>query len=411
MAAPNFAPSFATSFVRNHISRIFSLYLKKDSTPFKKDLFHFKENFINFLTMTKHDNSTPIAESSARIKALQAAMRQIEKDFGQGSVMFLGQQPTEPIEVIPTGSMALNSALGIGGYPRGRIVEIYGGEASGKTTLALHAIAEVQRMGGTALFVDAEHAFDPRYAAQLGIDVKALLVAQPDCGEDALDITDTLIRSSAIDLVVVDSVAALTPKAELEGEMGDNKLGLQARLMSQALRKITASLAKTRTTCIFINQLREKINVTFGNPEVTTGGHALKFYASLRLDVRRFSNIKKDGRDIGAMTRVKVVKNKMAPPFRSCEFELIFGHGISHLGELLQLGLALKVIYKTGAWYSLGDRHIAMGREAFLQALADNSDLRHDIEARIVEQLSKSDTIEEFDWAFLDKPRNISSPF
>ena len=289
--------------------------------------------------MTKHDHSTPIGESSARIKALQAAMRQIEKDFGQGSVMFLGQQPTEPIEVIPTGSMALNAALGIGGYPRGRIVEIYGGEASGKTTLALHAIAEVQRTGGTALFVDAEHAFDPHYAARLGVDVKALLVAQPDSGEDALEIADTLIRSAAIDLVVVDSVAALTPKAELEGEMGDNKLGLQARLMSQALRKITASLAKTRTTCLFINQLREKINVPFGNPEVTTGGNALKFYASLRLDVRRFSNIKKDGCDIGAMTRVKVVKNKMAPPFRSCEFELIFGRGISHLGELLQLGL------------------------------------------------------------------------
>ena len=236
--------------------------------------------------MTKQETPTSIAETCPRIKALQAAMRKIEKDFGRGSVMFLGQQPTEPIEVIPTGSMALNAALGIGGYPRGRIIEIYGGEASGKTTLALHAIAEAQRMGGTALFVDAEHAFDPRYAAQLGIDVKALLVAQPDCGEDALDITDTLIRSSAIDLVVVDSVAALTPKAELEGEMGDNKLGLQARLMSQALRKITASLAKTRTTCIFINQLREKINVPFGNPEVTTGGHALKFYASLRLDVR-----------------------------------------------------------------------------------------------------------------------------
>lgn len=361
--------------------------------------------------MTKQETPTSIAETCPRIKALQAAMRQIEKDFGRGSVMFLGQQPTEPIEVIPTGSMALNAALGIGGYPRGRIVEIYGGEASGKTTLALHAIAEVQRMGGTALFVDAEHAFDPRYAAQLGIDVKALLMAQPDCGEDALDITDTLIRSSTIDLVVVDSVAALTPKAELEGEMGDNKLGLQARLMSQALRKITASLAKTRTTCIFINQLREKINVPFGNPEVTTGGHALKFYASLRLDVRRFSNIKKDGRDIGAMTRVKVVKNKMAPPFRSCEFELIFGRGISHLDELLHLGLTLKVIYKTGAWYSLGDRHIAMGREAFLQTLADNSDLRHDIEARIIEQLAQSDTAEEFDWAFLDKPCNNSSPF
>ena len=361
--------------------------------------------------MTKHDHSTPIAESSVRIKALQAAMRQIEKDFGRGSVMFLGQQPTEAIEVIPTGSMALNAVLGIGGYPRGRIVEIYGGEASGKTTLALHAIAEVQRTGGTALFVDAEHAFDPHYAARLGVDVKALLVAQPDSGEDALEIADTLIRSAAIDLVVVDSVAALTPKAELEGEMGDNKLGLQARLMSQALRKITASLAKTRTTCIFINQLREKINVTFGNPEVTTGGNALKFYASLRLDVRRFSNIKKDGCDIGAMTRVKVVKNKMAPPFRSCEFELIFGRGISHLGELLQLGLSLKVLHKAGAWYSLGDRHIAMGREAFLQTLAENHELRNDIEARITEQLAQPDTVEEFDWAFLDQPSNNSSPF
>lgn len=361
--------------------------------------------------MTKHDHSTPIEESSARIKALQAAMRQIEKDFGQGSVMFLGQQPTEPIEVIPTGSMALNAALGIGGYPRGRIVEIYGGEASGKTTLALHAIAEVQRTGGTALFVDAEHAFDPHYAARLGVDVKALLVAQPDSGEEALEIADTLIRSTAIDLVVVDSVAALTPKAELEGEMGDNKLGLQARLMSQALRKITASLAKTRTTCLFINQLREKINVPFGNPEVTTGGNALKFYASLRLDVRRFSNIKKDGCDIGAMTRVKVVKNKMAPPFRSCEFELIFGRGISHLGELLQLGLVLKVLHKTGAWYSLGDRHIAMGREAFLQTLAENHELRNDIEARVTEQLAQPDTVEEFDWDFLDKAHHNSSPF
>ena len=361
--------------------------------------------------MTKHDHSIPIAEGSVRIKALQAAMRQIEKDFGRGSVMFLGQQPTEPIEVIPTGSMALNAALGIGGYPRGRIVEIYGSEASGKTTLALHAIAEVQRTGGTALFVDAEHAFDPHYAARLGVDIKALLVAQPDSGEDALEIADILIRSAAIDLVVVDSVAALTPKAELEGEMGDNKLGLQARLMSQALRKITASLAKTRTTCIFINQIREKINVPFGNPEVTTGGNALKFYASLRLDVRRFSNIKKDDYDIGAMTRVKVVKNKMAPPFRSCDFELIFGRGISHLAELLQLGLTLKVLHKTGAWYSLGDRHIAMGREAFLQTLAENHELRNDIEARITEQLAQPDTVEEFDWAFLDQPSNNSSPF
>ena len=352
--------------------------------------------------MTKHDHSTPIGESSARIKALQAAMRQIEKDFGQGSVMFLGQQPTEPIEVIPTGSMALNAALGIGGYPRGRIVEIYGGEASGKTTLALHAIAEVQRTGGTALFVDAEHAFDPHYAARLGVDVKALLVAQPDSGEDALEIADTLIRSAAIDLVVVDSVAALTPKAELEGEMGDNKLGLQARLMSQALRKITASLAKTRTTCLFINQLREKINVPFGNPEVTTGGNALKFYASVRLDVRRFGNIKKDNRDIGAVTRVKVVKNKMAPPFRSCDFEIIFGRGISRSGELLQLGLALKVLTKTGAWYSYGKQHIAMGREAFFQALAQNAELRNELEQRIAEQLAQADTVEgddEMVWA------------
>lgn len=359
--------------------------------------------------MTKPDISTPIATSDNRIKALQAAMRQIEKDFGSGAVMYLGQQPTTPVEVISTGSLALNAALGIGGYPRGRIVEIYGGEASGKTTLALHAIAEVQRGGGTALFIDAEHAFDPRYAAQLGIDVKSLLVAQPDCGEEALEIADTLIRSSALDLVVVDSVAALTPKSELEGEMGDNKLGLQARLMSQALRKITASLSKTRTTCIFINQLREKINQPFGNPEVTTGGNALKFYASLRLDVRRFSFIKKDNQSIGAVTRVKVVKNKMAPPFRSCDFELIFGRGISRFGELLNLGLSLGVLTKTGAWFSLGDRHIALGRDAFFQALTEDADLRHDIEARIVTQLAQSAAADEFDWSCIDQPGQVSS--
>ena len=357
--------------------------------------------------MTQQNTTASFPTNGERSKALLDAMRQIEKNFGRGAVMFLGQQTTEPIEVIGTGSMALNAALGIGGYPRGRIVEIYGGEASGKTTLALHAIAEVQRAGGTALFVDAEHAFDPHYAARLGIDVKALLVAQPDCGEDALDIADTLIRSAAIDLVVVDSVAALTPKAELEGEMGDNKLGLQARLMSQALRKITASLAKTRTTCLFINQLREKINVPFGNPEVTTGGNALKFYASVRLDVRRFGNIKKDNRDIGAVTRVKVVKNKMAPPFRSCDFEIIFGRGISRSGELLQLGLALKVLTKTGAWYSYGKQHIAMGREAFFQALAQNAELRNELEQRIAEQLAQTDTMEGDDETVWAQPSKV----
>lgn len=359
--------------------------------------------------MTQQKPTASLPTNGERNKALLAAMRQIEKNFGHGAVMFLGQSTTEPIEVIGTGSMALNAALGIGGYPRGRIVEIYGGEASGKTTLALHAIAEVQRAGGTALFVDAEHAFDPHYAARLGIDVKALLVAQPDCGEDALDIADTLIRSAAIDLVVVDSVAALTPKAELTGEMGDNKLGLQARLMSQALRKITASLAKTRTTCLFINQLREKINVSFGNPEVTTGGNALKFYASVRLDVRRFGNIKKDNRDIGAVTRVKVVKNKMAPPFRSCDFEIIFGRGISRSGELLQLGLALKVLTKTGAWYSYGKQHIAMGREAFFQALAQNAELRNELELRIAEQLAQPAAEEDYNWERLEQPCKIAA--
>ena len=358
--------------------------------------------------MAKETESNP---QNDKLKALQAAMSKIEKDFGKGAIMRMGDKQIEDVEVISTGSIALNVALGIGGYPRGRIIEIYGPESSGKTTLALHAIAEVQKKGGIAAFIDAEHAFDSTYAAKLGVDVDNLWVSQPDNGEQALQIVDELTRSSAVDILVIDSVAALTPKKEIEGDMGENVVGLQARLMSQALRKLTSTVSKTNTCCIFLNQLREKINVPFGNPEVTTGGNALKFYASLRLDVRRFSNIKKDGCDIGAMTRVKVVKNKMAPPFRSCEFELIFGRGISHLGELLQLGLALKVLHKTGAWYSLDDRHIAMGREAFLQTLAENHELRNDIEARVIEQLAQPDTVEEFDWDFLDKAHHNSSPF
>lgn len=334
--------------------------------------------------MTQQKPTATLPTNGERNKALQDAMRQIEKHFGHGAVMFLGQQTTEPIDVISTGSMALNAALGIGGYPRGRIVEIYGGEASGKTTLALHAIAEVQRTGGTALFVDAEHAFDPHYAARLGVDVKALLVAQPDCGEDALDIADTLIRSAAIDLVVVDSVAALTPKAELEGEMGDNKLGLQARLMSQALRKITATISKTNTTCIFINQLREKIGVMFGNPETTTGGNALKFYASVRLDIRRASVIKDGETPIGAITRVKVVKNKVAPPFQRCEFEMAFGKGISRLGEIADLGVEYGIIKKSGSWYSYGETRLGQGREGLKRVLTDNPELCDEISEQLV---------------------------
>ena len=325
--------------------------------------------------------------NNEKLKALQAAMAKIEKDFGKGSIMKLGDEHVENVEVIPTGSIALNAALGVGGYPKGRIIEIYGPESSGKTTLALHAIAEAQKDGGVAAFIDAEHAFDRFYAAKLGVDVNNLLISQPDNGEQALEIADQLIRSSAIDIIVVDSVAALTPKAEIEGDMGDNKVGLQARLMSQALRKLTSTINKTNTTCIFINQLREKIGIVFGNPETTTGGNALKFYASVRLDIRKVTTIKDGDTPIGNLVRVKVVKNKVAPPFRKAEFEITFGEGISHVGEIVDLGVELNLIKKSGSWYSYGDARLGQGRDAVKKMLADNPELCDELEAQIAQSL------------------------
>ena len=322
-----------------------------------------------------------------RLKALQAAMAKIEKDFGKGSIMKLGDEQIDNVEVIPTGSLALNAALGVGGYPKGRIIEIYGPESSGKTTLAIHAIAECQRTGGIAAFIDAEHAFDRFYAAKLGVDVDNLIISQPDNGEQALEIADQLIRSSAIDILVVDSVAALTPKAEIEGDMGDNKVGLQARLMSQALRKLTASISKTNTTCIFINQLREKIGMMFGNPETTTGGNALKFYASVRLDIRRVTTIKDGDTPIGNQVRVKVVKNKVAPPFRKAEFEITFGEGISHAGEIVDLGVDYGIIKKSGSWFSYGETRLGQGRDAVKRLIKDNVELAEEIENKIAEAL------------------------
>ena len=322
-----------------------------------------------------------------KLKALQAAMDKIEKSFGKGSIMKMGDENIEEIEVIPTGSIGLNSALGVGGYPRGRIIEIYGPESSGKTTLAIHAIAEAQKAGGIAAFIDAEHAFDRFYAAKLGVDVDNLLISQPDNGEQALEIAEQLIRSSAIDIIVVDSVAALTPKAEIEGDMGDNKVGLQARLMSQALRKLTAAVSKTRTCCIFINQLREKIGVMFGNPETTTGGNALKFYASVRLDIRPSQTIKNGDEVLGKQTKVKVVKNKVAPPFRRAEFDIMFGEGISLSGEILDLGVSLNIIKKSGSWFSYNDTKLAQGRDAAKQVIADNPELAEELEALISEAL------------------------
>lgn len=327
--------------------------------------------------------------NSERLKALQAAMAKIEKDFGKGSIMKLGDEKIENVEVIPTGSIGLNAALGVGGYPKGRIIEIYGPESSGKTTLAIHAIAEAQKQSGIAAFIDAEHAFDRFYAQKLGVNVDELLISQPDNGEQALEIADQLIRSSAIDIIVIDSVAALTPKAEIEGDMGDNRVGLQARLMSQALRKLTSTISKTNTTCIFINQLREKIGVMFGNPETTTGGNALKFYASVRLDIRRVTTIKDGDQPIGNQVRVKVVKNKVAPPFRKAEFEITFGEGISHIGELVDLSTELDIVKKSGSWFSYNDTKIGQGRDAVKRMLQDNPELCDELEAKIMEKLKE----------------------
>lgn len=332
------------------------------------------------------DAATPNAE---KLKALQAAMAKIEKDFGRGSVMRMGDEQVEDVEVIPTGSLALDAALGVGGYPKGRIIEIYGPESSGKTTLAIHAIAQAQKEGGIAAFIDAEHAFDRFYAKKLGVDVDELLIAQPDNGEQALEIADQLIRSSAIDIIVIDSVAALTPKAEIEGDMGDNKVGLQARLMSQALRKLTSTISKTNTTCIFINQLREKIGVMFGNPETTTGGNALKFYASVRLDIRRVTTLKDGDTPIGNQVRVKIVKNKVAPPFRKAEFEITFGEGISHVGEIVDLGVELGIIKKSGSWFSYGETRLGQGRDAVKRVIKDNPELTAELEEKITAALKE----------------------
>ena len=336
--------------------------------------------------MAKKEELENVA-ASERLKALQAAMDKIEKSFGKGSIMKLGDDNVEEIDVIPTGSIALNNALGVGGYPRGRIIEIYGPESSGKTTLAIHAIAEAQKNGGIAAIIDAEHAFDRFYAQKLGVDIDNLLISQPDCGEQALEIAEQLIRSSAIDIIVIDSVAALTPKAEIEGEMGDNKVGLQARLMSQALRKLTSAISKTNTTCIFINQLREKIGVMFGNPETTTGGNALKFYASVRLDIRPGTAIKDGENILGKQTKVKVVKNKVAPPFRRAEFDVMFGEGISRAGEIIDLGVEYEIIKKSGSWYSYNDTKIGQGRDAAKQVIQDNPELAEELEAILMEAI------------------------
>ncbi len=321
--------------------------------------------------------------NSEKLKALKLTIDKIDKDFGKGSVMMMNEKSTEPMEVISTGSIGLDVALGIGGLPRGRVIEIYGPESSGKTTIATHVIAEAQKKGGMCAFIDAEHAFDSNYAKKLGVDVDNLLISQPDYGEQALEIADRLILSGALDVVVIDSVAALVPKGELEGEMGDSKMGLHARLMSQALRKLTATISKTNTICIFINQLREKIGVMFGNPETTTGGNALKFYASVRLDIRRMAQIKDGEEAIGNHVKVKVVKNKVAPPFRSAEFDIIFGEGISKMGEIIDMGVELGVVQKSGSWFSYGADKLGQGRDAVRQLLHDNPELATEIEAKI----------------------------
>jgi recombination protein RecA len=324
-----------------------------------------------------------------KLKALEVTLGKIEKDFGKGTIMKLGDHAIENIQVISTGSIGLDAALGIGGFPRGRVIEIYGPEASGKTTLAIHAIAEAQKNGGIAAIIDAEHTFDRNYAEKLGVDVENLLISQPDNGEQALEITDNLIRSGALDIVVIDSVAALTPKAEIEGEMGDSKMGLQARLMSQALRKLTANISKTNTSCVFINQLRDKIGVMFGNPETTTGGNALKFYASVRVDIRKTNQLKEGEEIIGSRTRVKIVKNKLAPPFRKADFDILYGEGISQLGEIVDLGVDFEIIKKSGSWFSYGDTKLGQGRDAVKQIIKDNPELYDELKAKISEALKK----------------------
>ena len=335
----------------------------------------------------KEESKEQLTPQQQKLQALQAAMSKIEKDFGKGSIMKMGDENIENVEVIPTGSIALNDALGVGGYPKGRIIEIYGPESSGKTTLAIHAIAEAQKAGGIAAFIDAEHAFDRFYAQKLGVDVDNLYISQPDNGEQALEIADQLIRSAAIDILVVDSVAALTPKKEIEGDMGDSAVGLHARLMSQALRKLTATISKTNTTCIFINQLREKIGIMFGSPETSTGGNALKFYASVRLDIRKVTSIKDGDNIIGNLVRVRVVKNKVAPPFRKAEFEITFGEGISKIGEILDLGVENGIIAKSGSWFSYGSQKLAQGRDATKELLKDNPELCEELEAKIMQAI------------------------
>ena len=340
----------------------------------------------------KEEKQEALTPQQEKMKALMAAMQKIEKDFGKGSIMKLGEEKIENVEVIPTGSIGLNAALGVGGYPKGRIIEIYGPESSGKTTLAIHAIAECQKAGGIAAFIDAEHAFDRFYAEKLGVDINNLYISQPDNGEQALEIADQLIRSSAIDILVVDSVAALTPKKEIEGDMGDSAVGLHARLMSQALRKLTGTIAKTKTTCIFINQLREKIGVMFGNPETTTGGNALKFYASVRIDVRKSSTPIKDGDTaIGSQVKVKVVKNKVAPPFRKAEFEILYGEGISKVGEIIDLAGEYDIVQKSGSWFNYDGAKLAQGRDAVKALLKDNPELCDELEAKIMQAITNKE--------------------
>ena len=341
--------------------------------------------------MTKEEKTQMNKE---KLKALQLTMDKIEKSYGKGSIMRMGDKPIENIPAISSGSIALDVAMGVGGFPKGRVVEIYGPESSGKTTLAIHAIAEAQKAGGIAAFIDAEHAFDPYYAKKLGVDIEELLISQPDNGEQALEITDNLIRSGALDIIVIDSVAALTPKAEIEGEMGESKMGLQARLMSQALRKLTGNINRTKTCCVFINQLREKIGVMFGNPETTTGGNALKFYASVRLDIRKIGLIK-DGDEVqGNHVRVKVVKNKVAPPFRKAEFDIIYGEGISKSGEIIDLGVQYNIIKKSGSWFSYGETRLGQGRDTVRKLIMDNTELAEELETKIMEAITGNITTE-----------------